>query len=100
MKKANFLRLLELMSNIDRDIVVLEGLGVDLQDCACVKGVYEIFNLVVENAYGKDGLDWVLWYVYEKQPNPALQAFDEDGNEIIKTKDELHAYLEANHKAK
>lgn len=100
MKKTIFLRLLKLISLIDKNIVVLEGLGIDLQDCTLTKCLYEMFNLVIEDSYGKVGLDWVLWYVYEKQANPALQAFDNDGNEIIKNDDELHVYLEANYRAK
>lgn len=94
MKKTNFLRLLKLMSDMDKDIAVVENLGIDLQECALTKGMYEMFNLVMEEAYGKEGLDWVLWYIYEKQSNPQLQAFDKDGVEIVKTEDDLHAYLE------
>lgn len=98
MKKTNFLKLLELMSNMDRDIIVLEGLGIDLQDSSITKGLYEIFSIAMEESYDREGLDWILWFIYEKQSNPALKAFDSEGNEIIKTEDELYEYLNVNHK--
>lgn len=95
MKKTNFLRLLDLMFNVDKDMVVLEKLGVDLQDCSFTKCLHEMFDLVIEETYNKEGLDLVLWFIYEKRAS--LRATDKDGNEIIKTKDELYDYLEANH---
>lgn len=100
MKKAIFLRLLELTSYMDKDLATLEGLGIDLQECTLTKGLYEIFNLVMEDIYGKEGLDWILWFIYEKQANPSLQMFDKEGNEIIKNNDELYTYLEVNYRAK
>lgn len=98
MKKTNFVKLLDVISGIDGDLTALENLGIDLTESIIVNRVYEIFDLIIEDNYGKEGLEWFLWFVYEKQINPELTAHDENGNEILRNVEELYEYLESNHK--
>lgn len=98
MKKVTFLKLLSLISNVGKDTEKLEELGIDVCESTLVNGMCELFDTVMEDAYGQGGLEWVQWWVYEKSRNPELKAFetDEHGNdvEIIHNVDELYEYLE------
>lgn len=101
MKKITFLKLLDLISNVGKDTEKLEELGIDVCESTLVNGMCELFDSVMEDTYGQQGLEWVQWWVYEKSRNPDLQAFetDEDGvqTEIIRSVDELYEYLEEHH---
>lgn len=101
MKKVTFLKLLDLISNVGKDTEKLEELGIDVCESTLVNGMCELFDAVMEDAYGQEGLEWIQWWVYEKSRNPELKAFetDEHGNEveIIRSADELYEYLEEYH---
>lgn len=101
MKKVTFLKLLNLISNVGKDTEKLEELGIDISESTLVNGMCELFDAVMEDAYGKEGLEWTQWWVYERSRNPELKAFEtnEQGEdvEIIRTTDELYDYLEKYH---
>ena len=84
MKKVTFLKLLNLISNVGKDTEKLEELGIDISESTLVNGMCELFDTVMEDAYGQGGLEWVQWWVYEKSRNPELKAFetDEYGNDV------------------
>ena len=70
MKKVTFLKLLSLISNVGKDTEKLEELGIDVCERTLVNGMCELFDTVMEDAYGQGGLEWVQWWVYEKSRNP------------------------------
>lgn len=69
MKKVTFLKLLSLISNVGKDTEKLEELGIDVCESTLVNGMCELFDTVMEDAYGNDV-------------------------EIIHNVDELYEYLE------
>lgn len=99
MKKVTFLKLLNLISNVGKDAEKLEELGIDICESTLVNGMCELFDAVIEDAYGPNGLEWVQWWVYEKSRNLELKAYETNENgediEIIRTVDELYDYLES-----
>lgn len=101
MKKVTFLKLLNLISNVGKDTEKLEELGIDVCESTLVNDMCELFDAVMEDAYGQEGLEWVQWWVYEKSRNPELKAYEtnEHGEdvEIIRSVDELYDYLEEHH---
>lgn len=40
-----------------------------------------VHPLLIES-FGKEGLDWIEWFIYEKGDNPDIKAWDKDNNEI------------------
>jgi hypothetical protein len=102
MKKESFLKLLDLISTINKDAERLGKLGIDIYECTLMVGTSEMFDTIMEHVYGSEGLDWILWWVYEKSANNNLKAYETDANgnsiEIVKTVDELYEYLEKYHR--
>ena len=42
-----------------------------------------IINILLEVYYGKEGADWISWYLWERDPiGDQYQATDKDGNPI------------------
>lgn len=102
MNKVTFLKLLNLVSDIENYLEKLGQLGITIIENPLTDEVYSSINAVIMDAYGLDGLKWVEWWIYEKSKNPELKAYeiDEDGEqiEIIRTVDELYDYLEIKNK--
>ena len=42
-----------------------------------------VINILLEVYYGKDGADWISWYLWERDKDGSLdQATDKDGNKL------------------
>lgn len=42
-----------------------------------------VINILLEIYYGKEGADWIAWYLWERDPvGDQYQATDKDGNAI------------------
>ena len=42
-----------------------------------------VINILLEVYYGKEGADWIAWYLWERDPvGDQYQATDKDGNPI------------------
>lgn len=97
MNKVTFLKLLNLVSNIENYLDKLENLGI-ITESPIINEFYSFIDSVIIDSYGLEGLQWVQWWIYEKSKNPELKAYETDENgeriEIIKTVDELYEYLE------
>lgn len=102
MKRETFFKLLQSVRDTDTVMCKLDDLGIDVYESTFATTVSEVFDTVIGDVYGSEGLEWAQWWVYEKCVNPELKAYDtaEDGSsvEILKTQDELYEYLESNHK--
>lgn len=49
-----------------------------------------LFDKLLEAYFTEEGCDWIVWYMFEKRPNPdKIHATDEDGKEICNNIDEL-----------
>jgi len=125
MTYAHFIQILLAYKKFWEDISSLHDLGFDLME-----GKYNLthpVNLIVhasiESHYGKDGWDWVSWFMYEsdfgqkdwsvnnyitkedgnlekKDSSDMFGAHDEDGNPICYSFESLWEYLEKHHKQK
>ena len=51
-------------------------------------------SLLLSAYYGKDGADWISWFVWEKDGNDEMKAYDADDNEICRTTKELWEMVE------
>jgi phosphoglycerol transferase MdoB-like AlkP superfamily enzyme len=48
-----------------------------------------VYPLMLE-AFGKEGVDWIDWYIYEKNGREDLKAWDKYGNEICHNIESLY----------
>ena len=70
--------------------------GIDLIDFT---GPYEsVISMLIGSIYGQEGRDTFDWWCYEKNfgERTDLKMTDKDGNELCRTIEELHQYLEEN----
>lgn len=98
MVKENFLKVVNALISINVETNKLSKLGIDAIESPIISNAEDIAIAFLSEAYNQDGTDWIMWWIYEKDGDPTLQAFDENGNEIIRTIDELYEYVETNNK--
>jgi hypothetical protein len=70
--------------------------GIDLINFT---GPYEsVISMLIGSIYGQEGRDTFDWWCYEKNfgERTDLTMTDKDGNELCRTIEELHQYLEEN----
>ena len=70
--------------------------GIDLIDFT---GPYEsVISMLIGSIYGNEGKETFDWWCYEKKwgERTNLIMTDKDGNELCRTVEELHQYLEEN----
>ena len=82
MKYETFEKLIiELENILDRNSK-LYNLGVDLLNYD--EPNQRIISILMEETFGKNGKDWIDWYLYERTSHSGeiLKAWDKDDNEI------------------
>jgi len=50
----------------------------------------EVVNPLMLEAFGKEGVDWIDWYIYEKDGREDMKAWDKEGNEICNNIESLY----------
>jgi hypothetical protein len=50
----------------------------------------EVVRPLMVEAFGKEGVEWINWYIYEKNGREDLKAWDKDGNEICHNIESLY----------
>jgi hypothetical protein len=124
MEYGNFLKLMLRYKKINEDISELFDIGVDLMDgrYKLSDNIYKLFETSIESVYGKEGLDWVTWFIfendwgtkdwslnptYDKETGKIIQgdasmivygAVDKDGNPIAYSFESLYELLEKDYK--
>ncbi|MCK9458184.1 MAG: hypothetical protein M0R80_00715 [Proteobacteria bacterium] len=58
--------------------------------------LYNVVDLLLEEVYGKEGKGWFDWFIYERNGNPDLKAWDADKKPICYSVKSLWEYLEKN----
>lgn len=41
-----------------------------------------MFDKVIEAYFTEEGVDWIFWWLYERDGNPDMKAYNENDNEI------------------
>lgn len=68
-------------------------IGIDVFETPLMESTYKIERLLLECIYGKQGYNWIQWWLYEKSEGE-VGAWDENGNPICTTIEDLWEYLE------
>ena len=86
MKKEQFIKLINKLKNLyDID---LYKLGIDLSKYD--EKFYDVINILMNDVFNEEQIDWIEWYIYEKGGNPELKAWDKDKNEICYDDESLY----------
>jgi len=99
MTLAEFKQLVDLLKKADTQVDKAYEANVDLIEFADV--YHAIIAFLILDIYGEDGADWFSWWAYENKFGEGdLTATDENGNEILKTIEEVWMLLENKRKIK
>ena len=81
MKREVFIHVLDKIRNKSNKIDELYALGIDLINFSDDSN--EVINILLEVYYGKEGADWISWYLWERDPDGTIdQATTGDGTPI------------------
>ena len=81
MRQEVFTHILDKIRDKSKRIDELYELGIDLINFSDDSN--EVINILLEVYYGKEGADWISWYLWEHDLNgDQYQATDKDGNPI------------------
>jgi hypothetical protein len=81
MRQEVFTHILDKIRDKSKRIDDLYELGIDLINFSDDSN--EVINILLEVYYGKEGADWISWYLWEHDLNgDKYQATDKDGNPI------------------
>ena len=94
MTDENFLKVTLSLQKEGRVISELYKLNTDLLEF--VDPYYKMVSILIEEIYGKRGLDMFDWFCWENDfGQKGLEAFDKAGNRICFSHESLWAYLES-----
>lgn len=55
---------------------------------------FKMFDELVSMYFNGEGVEWVSWWLYEKNGNPEIKAWDDDHDEIpMETVEDLWKYI-------
>ena len=81
MKREVFIHVLDKIRTKSKKIDELYALGIDLINFSDDSN--EVINILLEVYYGKEGADWISWYLWERDPDGTIdQATTCDGTPI------------------
>ena len=82
------------------NVSILYKIGFDLHEgeYPTVEQVEKILDTVIESHYGKEGVDWVTWFIFEsnwgEKDWSTCDACNENGELICYSFESLYEYLE------
>lgn len=80
-----------------KEVHSLYKLGVDLLNFPIFERYEKIVNLLLEEVYTEEGIDWISWYFWENDfGQGTLTASDENKNPICYSFESLWEYIEKN----
>jgi hypothetical protein len=96
MKKEVFIKIISMHQKIFQEFHELSRLGFDFYE-----GKYkltaryeEIFDILLENTFSKEGKEWIDWFIWENDyGNKKLKATD-NGKSICYSVESLYDYIE------
>ena len=89
MVKGNFIEVVNSLEAINSRCFKLSEMGIDIADSDIVSNAECIAMAIFKENYTDEGIDWIMWWVYEKAGDPDIKAYDEEGKEIISTLDDF-----------
>ena len=96
MKYEVFVEVVNLLKGYKEKEDTVYKCGLDLYDFT--EQLQSAITILIGSIYGESGLDTFNWWCYEKEwgTREDLTMTDPDGNQLCRTIEELHDYLEEN----
>ena len=57
-------------------------LGTNFFESPLAEVGWDLINTLINSHFDEEGRDWINWWLYEKDGNPEMKAWDENDNEI------------------
>ena len=74
--------ILEIQNFSNRVDQLCDVLGTNFFESPLAEVGWNLINILINSHFDEEGQDWINWWLYEKDGNPEMKAFDEDNNEI------------------
>lgn len=92
--REEFLELLKMHSDQSERLNKLSDAGLPVWDMDIIEYGNIMFDKVIKAFFTQEGKDWIFWWLYEKNGNPEMKAWDENHNEIpMETREDLWRYI-------
>lgn len=92
--KEEFLELLKMREAQSERLNKLSDAGFPIWDTDVIEYGNFMFDKVIEVYFTQEGEDWIFWWLYEKNGNPEMKAWDEDNDEIpMETMEDLWRFV-------
>ena len=92
--KEEFLELLKMREAQSERLDKLSDAGFPIWDTDVIEYGNLMFDKVIEVYFTQEGEDWIFWWLYEKNGNPEMKAWDEDNDEIpMETMEDLWRFV-------
>lgn len=93
--KSEFIKLLEERDDQENRIDTLSSIGIDVFDSPLIEYGNLMFERLIETHFTSEGSDWIYWWLYDKNGDPEMKAWDENHNEIpLETIEDLWSLVE------
>lgn len=94
-EKEEFIKLLMEHDDQEDRIDTLSSLGLDVFDSPLIEYGNMMFERLIKAYFTEEGVEWIFWWLYEKDGDPEMRAWDENHNEIpMETMEDLWNYVE------
>ena len=94
MKKEEFVELLREHDDQEDRIDTLSSMGLDIFDSPLIEYGNKMFERLIKAYFTEEGAEWVFWWLYEKDGDPGMKAWDKNHNEIpMETMEDLWNYV-------
>jgi hypothetical protein len=93
MTKEELLTAFKLMDELNKAVDDFAKLGLDFTETPFFNTGGSLFDMLIATNYTEEGQDWISWWYFEKSMDPSLKAYDDNGNEICRTFDELYEHV-------
>ena len=95
MDKETFIELMENNERYEDLIDMLEDNHITIVDSVLFEFTSNIFSEYLNAIFNEDGVDWIFWFLFDKNGDPDLKAYDKDDNEIkLETYEDLWNLVE------
>ena len=83
MTKESFINMLLEIQNFNCQVDQwCEVMCSNLFESPLVESGWNLISMLIYTNFDEEGQDWINWWLYEKDGNPELKAWDENDNEI------------------
>lgn len=80
--KQDFINLIQLHNKQSSNLDKLSEFGFSIFDSSVIEYGNIMFEKLIDALFTEEGVDWIFWWLYEKNGNPDMKAWDENHNEI------------------